>query len=152
MRRHSLATWLAVVAVFTLAPMAWATQPVQVGTTMELQIHPPDFTTGSGTFEPFISSEGVVIPGGTFVDSVFAAGPTVQGTRILSPDGGGTIEVRFIAFVETGVGKWMVVSATGAYAGLHGGGTSQVVSFVPGETPEVVESWVGSIHFDPAQS
>lgn len=152
MRRQTLATLLAVIAVFTLAPMAWATQPVQVSTTMDLQIHPPDFTTGTGTFEPFISSEGVEIPGGTFEDSAFAAGSTVHGTRILSPTGGGTIEVRFIAFVETGLGKWVVVSATGDYAGLHGRGTSQVVSFVPGETPEVVENWVGSIHFDPAQS
>ena len=152
MIRKSLGVLLAVVAVFTLATVALATQPVAVSTTMDLRIHPPDFSTGSGTFEPFMSSEGVEIPGGTFVDSVFAAGPTVQGTRILSPTGGGTIEVRFIAFIETGLGKWVVVSGTGPYADLHGHGTSQVVWFIPGETPEVVESWVGLIHFDPTQS
>lgn len=148
MRRQSLVTLLAVVAGFTLAPMAWATQPVQVSTTMELQIHPPDFTTGSGTFQPFISSEGVEIPEGTFVDSAFAAGSTVHVTRTLSPDGGGTIQVRFRGRFETGQSNWVVVSGTGPYADVHGRGTLTVVSFNPA-TFTAVESWVGLIHFDP---
>lgn len=116
---------------------------------MYLQIHPPEFTTGSGTFDPFVSAEGMEIPGGTFEDSAFAAGATVHVTRTLYPEGGGSIEVRFSGRIQTGKSNWVVVSGTGPYTNLHGRGTLQVVSFIPGESPNVVESWTGLIHFDP---
>lgn len=146
MRRSSIL--MAVVAlVAAVVPAAWATQPVLVTTTMVVQIDPPDFTTGSGTFEPFESAAGVEIAGGTVVDSAFAAGSTVHVRRVLFPAGGGTIEIRLKVSLDTFQGNWVVVSGTGPYADLHGRGKLAVISFDPG-TLTAVESWVGQLHLD----
>lgn len=127
--------WLTVAVVLAaalvLSAVAWArVEVVPVETTFNGVIH-PGFATGEGSNEPFLSTDGkarIVLPGGTYQDSAFAAGDTVHVTRILTPDGKpGEVVIRIVATLtaDGAEGTWIVTGSSGAYERVKGQGTMQ---------------------------
>ena len=88
-------------------------------------------TTASGTW----TGTGLVETTGSYTETFRLAGETIHAEKVLV-SAGGTIVIRTQALlvfldectVTFGAGSWRISDATGAYAGLRGGGTPQGTS------------------------
>ena len=88
-------------------------------------------TTASGTW----TGTGLVETTGTYTETFRLAGETIHAEKVLN-SAGGTIVIRTQGLlvlldactVTFGAGSWRISDATGAYAGLRGGGTPQGTS------------------------
>jgi hypothetical protein len=102
----------------------------------------------------FVAS-GVVCPSGGFTDDVHTISGDGGGVRNVlvretytCDDGSGTFTIQFVAHNTanpTGSTTWKVIGGTGAYATLHGTGTSTSVQTGP-LTATVTET--GSMHYN----
>ena len=85
-------------------------------------------TTASGTW----TATGLVEATGTYTETFRVAGETIHAEKVLV-SASGTIVIRTQALlvsldactVTFGAGSWRISDATGAYAGVKGGGTPQ---------------------------
>jgi hypothetical protein len=120
---------LAVVAALVFAAPAAATQPQPQQFETIGQLTGP--TTVSGTW----TATGVVEATGTYIETFRFAGETIHAEKVLV-NSSGTIVLRTRALVvwldactaTFRAGSWQIAEATGAYAGLRGGGTPLATS------------------------
>jgi hypothetical protein len=125
LRLKTLAGTAIVAAVCLVAPLA-ATASAPAAVTFEIG----GVLTGPTSFAGPWEASGAIDDGGTYVGSARFAGDTVHVVNVFT-GAHGTITVEAEAVVvstsETTLafkaGSWRVVSGTGAYASLKGGGT-----------------------------
>lgn len=118
------------VAIFPLAAPASATQP------QPQQFETIGHLTGPSTVAGTWTSTGVLNAAGTYTETFRFEGSTIHGLKVLT-SAGGTIVLDTRAVVvwfdectaTLGAGHWQIADASGAYAGLKGGGS-------PNSTPE----------------
>lgn len=142
MRKLALVLGLIAAASVVWAAPAQATEPQSVTVTVS---RPADVWSASGAFAD----------AGSFADDrvVLTRSLTYHAFRTLTGSAGTfTVrgDVRIVPTDTPGVfdvvGRWTVISGTGAYGTLHGGGTiSETFNAVAGT---VVGVWTGSVHFD----
>jgi hypothetical protein len=142
MRRLALLLSLTAAASLVWASPAPATEPQPLTISVS---RPADVWSASGAFAD----------SGSFVDSrvVFTSSLTYHAFRTFT-GAAGTFRVRGdVRIVPTDtpgvfdvVGHWTIISGTGGYGNLHGGGrVSETFNAVTGS---VVGVWTGSVHFD----
>ena len=132
---------LTVVAAFTLAAPASATQPQPQRFTTIGQLTGPDTVVGTWT------GVGLIDAAGTYTETARFVGSTIHAQKVLvSPVGTIVLENHsLIVWLDEctatfRAGNWHIADASGAYAGLKGGGT-------PVSTPESVGNvCTGSVH------
>jgi hypothetical protein len=133
---------VAILALLTpLAAAATAPEPVRIET--------HGVFTGPGSTAGTFTISGAVSDAGTYVDSFRLAGETIHVVKTLS-GGGGTITLTAQGVVRWTspttatffAGHWQLVSGTGAYADLRGGGyagASGLANFATGTVDVVHE-------------
>ncbi len=115
---------LAVVAVLTLAAPASATQPQPQQFTTIGQLTGPNTVVGTWT------GAGLIDAAGTYTETARFVGSTIHAQKVLvSPVGTIVLENHsLIVWLDEctatfRAGNWHIAAASGAYAGLKGGGT-----------------------------
>jgi hypothetical protein len=105
------------------------------------QLQPQQFETignltGPSTVAGTWTSTGVLNAAGTYTETFRFEGSTIHGLKVLtSADGTIVLDTRAVVVwldectATLGAGHWQIVDASGAYAGLKGGGS-------PNSTPE----------------
>jgi hypothetical protein len=146
-RDSSLLVALAAVTVAGLlsAAPAGATRPEAV----ELETH-GSFITRTGTW----AASGAFTDAGTYVETPPKfGGPVGRGYLTLTGERG-TITFHWVAKItfqsataRALEGHWRILSGTGVYRSLHGGGALEIVATIPTRAVDVV--MVGTAHFDP---
>ena len=124
----AIAQLMVVAALVLPAPVA-ATQPQPQQFRTIGNLTGP--TTASGTW----TGTGLVEATGTYTETFRLAGETIHAEKVLV-SASGTIVIRTqarLVFLDActvtfGAGSWRISDATGAYAGLNGGGTPQGTS------------------------
>jgi hypothetical protein len=124
----AIAQLMVVAALVLPAPVA-ATQPQPQQFRTIGNLTGP--TTASGTW----TGTGLVEATGTYTETFRLAGETIHAEKVLV-SASGTIVIRtqaLLVFLDActvtfGAGSWRISDATGAYAGLNGGGTPQGTS------------------------
>jgi hypothetical protein len=139
--RHLRCVLLAALVVAVSASSAAAVFAAQApATSLAAQPQPLQFrtignltgpTTAMGTW----TATGLVEATGTYTETFRLAGETIHAEKVLT-GASGTIVIRtqaLLVFLDActvtfGAGSWRISDATGAYAGLKGGGTPQGTS------------------------
>jgi hypothetical protein len=124
----TIAQLMVIAALVLAAPSAAAQPQTQQFRTIGNLTGP---TTASGTW----TATGLVEATGTYTETFRLAGETIHAEKVLM-SASGTIVIRTQALlvsldsctVTFGAGSWQIADATGAYAGLKGGGTPQGTS------------------------
>ena len=144
---------VAVVLLALAAPVS-ASKPEEVVFTFDLVITVPD-AAAEGRFV----ATGAIEDSGT-VDETFrwTDEGILQGTMVLtSAEGTGTITLRFHLEllpiigpppVVPTVGRFVVVSGTGAYENIHGVGSAESNTYL-GTPPTIDATFDGQVHVDP---
>jgi hypothetical protein len=136
---------VALAALLSAAP-AGATRPEAV----ELEAH-GSFVTQTGAW----AASGLFTDAGTYVETPPQfGGPVGRGYLTLTSERG-TITFHWVARItfqsalaSALEGHWRMLSGTGDYRSLRGGGVLEIVVTVPTGTVDAV--LVGTAHFDPA--
>ncbi len=141
---------LLVCGLLALPAPALATPPEQ------LTIHADMWMTGEDSAAGTFAISGLFSDLGDASEVYFMAGRTTHGVKTLVGEGG-TITILYQARVTwtsqtTGeaIGKWVIVSGTGAYENLHGTGDTYAALDVfpePGN-PQIEADYTGMAHFD----
>lgn len=138
---------LLICGLLALPAPALATPPEQLAIHADMWITGED--SAAGTFE----ITGLFSDSGQASEVYFMAGKTTHGVKTLVGEAG-TITIYYQAQVTwtsetTGeaIGKWVIISGTGAYENLHGtGDTYAALDFLG--NPQLVATYTGMAHFD----
>jgi hypothetical protein len=151
-RLSSVASKVLVACILLLAlsvPVS-ASKPEEVVLTFDLEITIPD-AAAEGTF----AATGAIEESGT-VDETFrwTDDGNLQGTMVLA-GAEGTITLRFHLTVigpppiVPTVGRFVVVSGTGAYENIHGVGAAESKVYVAEDPVAIDATFAGQVHVDP---
>jgi hypothetical protein len=137
-----------VISFVVSLPIAEATPPTPVTITINQNLTGP--TTATGTF----TASGAISDSGDYAEEFrLANSGAIQGIKTLTSESG-TITLRAGGKLEftsptTAIiieARWVILSGTGAYSGLHGQGSATVsVDFTTGTAVAIHE---GVAHFD----
>ena len=124
----TIAQLMAIAALVLAAPAAVAQPQAQQFRTIGTLTGP---TTATGTW----TATGLVEATGTYTETFRLAGQTIHAEKVFR-SASGTIVIRtqgLLVFLDActvtfGAGSWRIADATGAYAGMKGGGTPQGTS------------------------
>lgn len=142
--------------IFLLVSMLFAIPaPVQATKPVELNFDGYLWFTGDDSAEGCFWSDGLFEDGGSWSEVFFITknGKTIHGVKTLEAEYG-TIILKFQAALsvneETGLlaadGQYTIISGTGAYEKLHGGGVSAAT--IDLKNGMIYATYTGTGHFD----
>lgn len=150
-----LVTLILVLGTVLLALPVVAAPPAPLELIVDMDIGPGNFAEGPFT----LSYDGMVVKSGWATETFFHAGQgnmeTAHGIKVLQ-GANGEITLRFdVQIVPNGpgqllaTGRWRILSGTGVYTNLHGGGDVHTTIDLTTSPPSLHAQYSGQGHFDP---